>query len=269
MTRTTVALADDGDDDRRPDAEQFFLEAERGRLLKRRTAVMFLRNGGVTWPAIAKELGISENTARKDYSVVCHDINREDPADVVARHRAVIFDIQRANYPAMMAGGTIGKDAAATILRALERESKLLGLDSPTKILAAANTEDFANEAARLITLIEQHDPDTLKELTRGRRRQEQIIDVTVEPDEGSADPSDEGSRSQGASVEPVGQPVADGAAGGDGDPGVNADQHPGSPDEAPSGKGEAGHPDAGGQPTVGGVDHGHVDDADGWSNIG
>ena len=136
-------------------------------LLARRTKAMYLKNAGATLAAIAKENGVSIATVRKDLEIVRRDINNEQPMDVIARHRAVIFDIQRANYPAMMRGD---KDAAATILRALEREAKLLGLDSPTRVLAAVSADDFANEAARLIDSIVNTDIDTLKELTHRDR---------------------------------------------------------------------------------------------------
>ena len=146
-------------------------------LLARRTKAMYLKNAGATLSQIAKENGVSIATVRKDLEIVRRDINNEQPMDVIARHRAVIFDIQRANYPAMMRGD---KDAAATILRALEREAKLLGLDSPTRVLAAVSADDFANEAARLIDSIVNTDIDTLKELTH---RDRALPTPTPEPD--------------------------------------------------------------------------------------
>ena len=166
------------------------LDAE---LLARRTKVMFLRNAGATWAAVAKETGVSIATCRKDYQVVCRDINNEQPADVVARHRAVIFDIQRANYPAMMRGD---KDAAATILRALDREAKLLGLDAPTRILAGVSDVEFANEAARLIERITTLDPTTMKELGRATSTGPQIIDA-----EATDLPADTANAGPGAAV--------------------------------------------------------------------
>lgn len=147
-------------------------------LFERRSKAMFLKNAGATLAKIAKETGVSITTVRKDLQIVQRDINNEQPMAVIARHRAVIFDIQRANYPAMMRGD---KDAAATILRALERESKLLGLDSPTRILATVSADDFANEAARLIDRINELDADTLKELTHGRTTID--AEYTVEPE--------------------------------------------------------------------------------------
>jgi hypothetical protein len=152
------------------------LDSER---LARRTKVMFLRNGGVTWAKVAQEVGVSEKTARKDYEVVCRDINNEDPAHVVARHRAQLYDITRAMYPRLMGQNfDQAKDAAVVILRAQDREAKLLGLDSPTRVLASLSNEDFATEAARLITSIQTLDAATLKELSSG---QPEIIDAEVD----------------------------------------------------------------------------------------
>jgi len=186
-------------------------------LLERRVKVMFLKNAGGTLKAIAKECGVSIATVRKDLAIVRRDINNEQPTDVIARHRAVIFDIQRANYPAMMRGD---KDAAATILRALDREARLLGLDQPVKLLAGVTKEEFANEAARLIERINALDPATLKELERVRRHDDQaIIDVTPEPaDEDArlaaeAEPAPAGDPVPVAGPWRLGQPILDPSA--------------------------------------------------------
>lgn len=149
-------------------------------ILERRTKVMFLRNAGGTWREIARACGVSVPTVMKDYRVVCRDINNEQPEAVIARHRAVIYDIQRANYANMMRGD---KDAAAIILRALDREAKLLGLDAPTRILAGVSDIEFANEAARLIERINALDPTTLEELQRARESLETppVIDADTD----------------------------------------------------------------------------------------
>ena len=182
-------------------------------LLARRTKAMYLKNAGATLAAISKECGVSIATVRKDLEIVRRDINNEQPMDVIARHRAVIFDIQRANYPAMRRGD---KDAAATILRALEREAKMLGLDSPTRVLAAVSADDFANEAARLIDSIVNTDIDTLKELTHRALPAPEADPLVIDAE--LADAPD-------AEADPVG---ADGgepttAAGGDAAPGGSA----------------------------------------------
>jgi hypothetical protein len=220
---------------------------KREELYARRTKVMFLRNAGATWGTIATETGVSEATARKDYAVVCRDINAEQPANVVARHRAVIFDIQRANYPAMMAGD---KDAAATVLKALDREAKLLGLDAPTKIMAAVSGEEFANEAARLIAKITALDPTTLKELERVQRRNDptNVIDGSVEPD--------------GATAPATGQLAHPAAPAGAVDDDPEAVPEPGGRDEGAEGVRGPGSGESDGRPGVA-----PFDIAD-WSNI-
>jgi hypothetical protein len=217
-------------------------------LLARRTKVMYLKNAGATWAQIAAQVGVSVATCRKDMAIVQRDINNEQPSQVVARHRAVIFDIQRANYPAMMRGD---KDAAMVILRALHREANLLGLDSPTRVLAAVSAEDFANEAARLIESITTKDADTLKELTHASRPidVEEVPIPEPDPVPRLADPGPDG---QAASVagEPDGA-SADGARPGPGAPGGPAPDSPERPTRVP---GQAGLPD--------------LPDDDGWSNL-
>lgn len=214
-------------------------------LVQRRTTVMFLRNGGATWSQIAKVVEVSIATCRKDYGLVCRDLNGEDRTQTIARHRAVTFDICRANYARMM--GKNADDAykgAMTILKALERESRLLGLDQPARLLAAVNTEDFANEAAALITYIQQHDVDTLKELTRGQRRHT-VIDGVVEIEQ---------------SADPVPEPVADVPPGAE--PGRGAGDGPRADPDVPVIESPA--PERGAR-----ADIYAVPDDDNWSNIG
>jgi hypothetical protein len=196
-----------------------------GERLARRTKVMFLRNGGVTWAKVAQEVGVSEKTARKDYELVCRDINNEDPAHVVARHRAQIYDVCRAMYPRLMGQNfDQARDAAVVILRAQERESRLLGLDSPTRVLATLSNEDFATEAARLITSIQQLDAATLKELSSASS-DSQIIDVETDEtgDEGGISGNHLDNRDVARSADehvPNGQPEPNVAADEDGNRG-------------------------------------------------
>lgn len=241
----------------------------------RRTKVMFLRNAGATWAAIAAECKVSEATCRNDYKVVCRDINNEDPADIVARHRAVVFDIQRANYPAIMRGD---KDAAAVVLRALNYEADLLGIKSPTKIMAGVSAEEFANEAAQLIARITALDPHTMKELTRVHGTPHTVIDADIvdppDPQPGS-DPDPEvragadGSRPRHASPFAAADQRADGRDGADngaedGHRGGAAspfrpdDAEPDGGDAEATGRGATG-PDAAEPAPI---------DLDGWSNI-
>lgn len=148
-----------------------YFEAE---LETRRADVLLDRLKGKTYAEIAAKHGISMSTARKDYRLALAGQMEESPELGIAKHRALINEVLKANMDAMLKGD---KDAAATILRALERDSKLKGYDAPTRVLAAVNTRDFANEAAQLISRIQQLDPDTLKELTRVHRPARPILD--------------------------------------------------------------------------------------------
>jgi hypothetical protein len=210
-------------------------------LLERRVKVMFLRNAGGTWRQIAAECEVSEATVRKDYTIVCRDLNNEQPANVVARHRAVIYDIQKAMYPKMLRGDV---KAATVILKALHRESNLLGLDAPTRIFADVGHVDFANEAARLITRIQQLDPATLKELQRGAP-EHAYIDADVEPERVPASDQLDGEPAGGAAraAEPV-----DGAPAGDAQPARRDDGGERGP--------EVSGPDGSTEPASAPVDH-------------
>lgn len=252
----SVAAADDDD----PDAELAEIIADD--LVTRRTTVMFLRNGGASWARVAAAVGVSIATARKDYQIVCRDINREDPSMTLARHRAVIFDICRANYGRMMEQGSEHSEsatkAAMVILKALEAERKLLGMEQPVRLLATVNTEDFAVEAARLIAFIQQNDANTLKELTRGQ--DPAIIDADMvadpaappdqpatEPEPGRGDGNGPGAANAGRAVPPDNKPLSAGGGHTDRDQPLQTlggDQ----------GGGSAAEP---------------LDDGDGWSNIG
>lgn len=212
-------------------------------LLERRTKVMFLRNAGATLQAIAKEVEVSVTTVRKDLALVRRDINNEQPTDVIARHRAVIFDVQRANYPAMMRGDV---KAATVILKALHREANLLGLDAPTRILAGVSDVEFSNEAARLIERITALDPATLKELERVNRAHTPAQVIEAEPatevaPAGAGPQADAAVAASGEASDPVG----------DGGPAVHA--------ELSDGGGDTAAVDPGGEPE---------DPDDDWSNI-
>jgi hypothetical protein len=192
---------------------------------------------------------------------------------MIARQRAIMTDILRANYPEMLSGN---KDAAMVILKALDSERKMFGLDAPQRVLAAVNPVDFANEAGRLISRIQEIDPNALKELTRVGHQPSPIepvqpaepLDVeTVEP----GPVADDGDPSPGPDARPTTQ------APGQPDIGFAAPPAPGSGSVRPAGELRSDrHPDIGGlsfrgdsgtevQPD-GGTD---PDDLDGWSNIG
>lgn len=171
MTAEPVGNDDDLPETFTDEALKDYFDAE---LETRRAAVLLDRLKGRTYAEIAAAHGISMSTARKDYRLALAAQAEESPDLGIAKHRAIINELLKANLSAALKGD---KDAAVIILRALERDSKLKGYDAPTRVLAAVNTRDFANEAAQLISRIQQLDPDTLKELTRVHRPARPILD--------------------------------------------------------------------------------------------
>lgn len=236
---------------------------------ERRGRVLMMKLAGATFSTIAHRESISVSTARKDYDIALSAHMRDTPEVGIARQKAIITDILRANYPRMMDGD---KDAAATILKALDREAKLGGYDAPTRVLASVSNEDFARESARLINRIQQIDSNTLKELTRAGHQpppqpEREPLDVEI-VDGAPADQAVAGAPSPGLAGEP------------DGDPETWIDPGGDQPAEHSGRGGEAVQPDAGAQDQRGGDNAGGVEsDAgaghdgaaeilDGWSNI-
>jgi len=118
-------------------------------LYERRIRSLTLRNAGATYNQIAEKTGVSLPTARKDVAAALREIVAETAEDMIARQRAVLFDIQRANYAAAASGDI---DAARIILSTLEREARLFGLDAPTRVNVGVSDVEFAEKTALLIT---------------------------------------------------------------------------------------------------------------------
>ncbi|AXN53344.1 hypothetical protein PBI_THONKO_73 [Mycobacterium phage Thonko] len=231
-------------------------EDEDDYLAQRRAQVMLLKHSGGTYTEIARVLGISTTTVRRDYFIALREQRMLSAEDRAARQVAILGDICKANYSAMLTGD---KDAAITIIKALEREAKLFGLDAPTRLIAGVSSEQFATEAHDLINKIIKLDPTALHEIEGPRHAarpdtdHHRIVDAEVEDDlaaghapaipEGAVDPY---WRDPWA-VDPA-EPY--GFDGTEADPQLwqraQRDQRPAAP-----------------------VEEDEADDLDGWSNIG
>lgn len=147
-------------------------------LFERRMQVLALRNGGMTYRAIATHFEISEPTARRDEQWALRYVGGQDIETIINVQRSVILDMRRANYRDMLNGN---KDAAKTILQGLDHEAKLLGLYAPVRVQTGPSHVEFSERAAQLIAEVA---PDTLKELIRGTSHdpaiqpQRPVIDV-------------------------------------------------------------------------------------------
>lgn len=155
-------------------------------LWERRARSLTLRNAGATYRQIAEKTGVSVPTARTDVQAALREVLAETAEDMIARQRAILFDIQRANYSAAASGDI---DAAKIILSTLERESRLFGLDAPTRVNVGVSDVEFAEKTASLITSLGLQPPRDLavmsarvrETLTDNEPLDAEIIDPTGE----------------------------------------------------------------------------------------
>lgn len=141
---------------------------------------LMMRNAGATFSQIAEKMGCSETKARGDVRWALRQVVSESREDLIARQRSVLLDLQRAHYQKAL-GGDI--DSTRAILSILERESKLFGLDAPSRVDVGVSELEFAERAAAAIEAMGLAPP---AELTRGRVPvgQTAVIDAEiVEPE--------------------------------------------------------------------------------------
>lgn len=101
-------------------------------LVDKEIRVLELRRQGYTWARIAEATGYKDHTGA--YAAYKRAIKRtqQQPADELREQELDRIDrLQLALWPNAMKGNT---SAISTIIRLMERRSKLLGLDMPVKI---------------------------------------------------------------------------------------------------------------------------------------
>lgn len=108
-------------------------DAKTAEIVKRQTLALDLRIAGFSYRAIGEKIKISHEQARKD---VEHELQRLDKlsADKVAIHRQLELERLDKITKALdhwIESGNMG--AINTVLKAMERRAKLLGLDAPVK----------------------------------------------------------------------------------------------------------------------------------------
>ncbi len=106
-----------------------------------KAAAIRLRNFGATLGTITDTLGLdTEDMAETLLMTGLRELVADDADALRARQQAVLNDIKRAMYPNMTTGD---KDAAGTLLRVLDHESKLHGLQAPQKVRIGLDHEAF------------------------------------------------------------------------------------------------------------------------------
>ena len=113
----------------------------RMKLNELKAAAIRLRNFGATLGTITDTLGLdTEDMAETLLMTGLRELVSDDADALRARQQAVLNDIKRAMYPNMTTGD---KDAAGTLLRVLDHESKLHGLQAPQKVRIGLDHEAF------------------------------------------------------------------------------------------------------------------------------
>lgn len=113
----------------------------RMKLNELKAAAIRLRNFGATLGTITDTLGLdTEDMAETLLYTGLRELVADDADALRARQQAVLNDIKRAMYPNMTTGD---KDAAGTLLRVLDHESKLHGLQAPQKVRIGLDHEAF------------------------------------------------------------------------------------------------------------------------------
>lgn len=149
---------------------------------ERRVRVMRMRNSGMTVPAIAARVGVSTGTVDRDIRDTLREALADSLEDRVGAQLSQIDDLRRAVY-ARALGGDDG--AFDRVLKLMERESKLLGLDAPTRVVAHVSTEDFASTAATLLREMGVQPPEAIEAAASQRADlsgSPTVIDAEVEP---------------------------------------------------------------------------------------
>lgn len=145
--------------------------ADRTRVATRRQRALRLRQMGLTYDEIVRSLRDDPDTITpKAYSRpdAWHDVNNEmvkvrdqtseTARDVLDLELSRLDGITRGSYQAAVQGDTA---AALTVLRAMDRRAKLLGLDQPSRHEIMLTPDVIAAEIERLEAIVEPDDGST------------------------------------------------------------------------------------------------------------
>ena len=145
-------------------------------LWERRLKALSLHNGGMTYRQIAAALDVSAETVRKDIRQARIEIVGESAEDMLARQRSILHDVVRKNYAQMLRGN---KDATGHILKALDQEAKLFGLNAPARIAVGITKTEFAEKLADLLDVLDDDDTKEIK--SHGRNAEQDRRDARAE----------------------------------------------------------------------------------------
>lgn len=115
--------------------------------LERANQCLKLREGGLTFAEIAREVGYANvSTAKRGYDMACRerDRNEESIDDVRKLEVARLNGLWRPMYVAALRGDRLAADRC---LKIMERRAALLGLDAPIRVQQVTITQEQFIEA--------------------------------------------------------------------------------------------------------------------------
>jgi Sigma-70, region 4 len=104
-----------------------------------------------TFAQIAAELGVSEDTAANDVRRAIQEVVRVPAEQMVDRQRAILLELVRTDWPGAKNGDL---EKQAMILRFLQHESQLFGLNAPTRVAVGISAHEFGRCVAELLPLV-------------------------------------------------------------------------------------------------------------------
>lgn len=124
---------------------------------RRRLRVMAMRNSGATRKEVAQALGIGQDTVQGDERAAIDEVMATSVHDYVGRQLTEIRDLKRPLYRQALGGDAASIDR---VVRLMDREAKLLGLDAPQRAHVTVSHGDFAQRAADLMHELGMHAGD-------------------------------------------------------------------------------------------------------------
>lgn len=126
-----------------------------------------MRREGFTYDAIAAETGIKSKTAQKAVSRALEKALLDDAKDLkrlqLARLEKLIEILTPALTPIKTVAGSVDVFAIDRYIKALDRQAKLLGLDSPVKV-AETDTEGNDRPAGEIVFYLPNNGRETESE---------------------------------------------------------------------------------------------------------
>lgn len=122
---------------------------------ERRKKAFDLRKGGANYQQIGDALGMSRQGARKTVEAAIDKLNKE-VSDAALHYRTLQLERLERMHFGLWARAINGDDTAVDrIIKIMDRQAKLLGLDSPTKFAPTDPTGEHEYKGGGLSFLLE------------------------------------------------------------------------------------------------------------------